>query len=333
MAEGEGGVRNILITVVTGVITAMGTIGVASMSGFFDVEKTNAASKGTIDLERLKFSNELVKGALLTTNPANSLLFYADIGLLSGISVDNVKSYAEKETARLKAGGAGTSLLPSFDTTTRNLWLDRNLLASFAPKAQPEVVDALVSTGNYLLQGFGITASANRLAMFLATIATETSGFTILVENANFSKARLLQVFPAKFDDKTAESYADRPEAILNYVYGGRLGNGPEASGDGWRFRGRGMLFITGRDAYARLSQQAGIDLLTNSDILANPHVSLLVAALYWHNAGCNELADAGDLAAVTRKINGVAMLGLEERKKYFDLGLKLLRGQATAAQ
>lgn len=195
-----GELKTMIIPLVAGVFSAIATIGAAYLGGFFDVAKTNAASIATINLQRLTFSNELVKNALATSNSANSLLFYADIGLLDGLKFDKVKEYAQRESDRLKRGDPGTSLLPSFDQAARpKLWLDRNLLSAFVPQALPVYVDALVSTGNYLLLGFGISANRQRLSAFLAQIAHETGGFTIVVENANYSKMRLLQVWPHPF--------------------------------------------------------------------------------------------------------------------------------------
>jgi predicted chitinase len=240
-----------------------------------------------MNLERLKFSNELVKNALATNNPANSLLFYADIGLLDGLTLNKVKDYAQRESERLMRGDTGTSLLPSFDQAARpKLWLDRDFFTGFTPRALPTYVDALVSTGNYLLLGFGISANPKRLSYFLAQIAHETGGFALVVEEANYSKTRLRQVWPNFFNVQNADEYANKPEKVLSLVYANRLGNGPESSGDGWKYRGRGFLQFAGRDEYERFSKETGIDLISNPDSMGDPHVSLLIAASYWYNSG-----------------------------------------------
>jgi putative chitinase len=321
-----------LPTIITSVLAAIGTIGVASMSGFFDVRKTDAAAQGTITLEKLKFSNDLVKTALASNNPGNSLLFYADIGLLEGLNNGKVKEYANNENKRLATGGDGKSVLPSFDKSARpTLWLDRDFITAFAPNAKSEIADALVSTGNYLLLGFGINSSAKRLSMFLGQIAHETNGLSLLdEEKANYSKSRLMATWPTRFDDQRATEYANKPERILNYVYSGRLGNGDEASGDGWKYRGRGLMQIVGRSNYDQLSKESGVDLIANPDIMANPHVAMLIAAAYWYNKDINKLADEDDIVGVTRKVVG-GTSGLESRKKYTELAFKLLTDKATS--
>jgi putative chitinase len=317
--------KTVIITLMAGLISAIATIGAAYLGGFFDVAKTNAVSVGSMNLERMKFSNELVKNALAANNSANSLLFYADIGLLDGLKLDKVKDYAKRESERLQRGDAGTSLLPSFDQAARpKLWLDRNFFTAFAPHALPQYIDALVSTGNYLLLGFGISASPKRLSNFLAQIHAETGGFTIVVENADYSKARLLQVWPSRFNEQTADEYANKPEKVLNFAYANRLGNGPESSGDGWKYRGRGFLQFTGRTQYERFSKETGIDLISNPDSMGDPHVSLLIAASYWYNNGLNALADEDRLEDITSKLTG-AKFGLEERKALVASILKRL--------
>lgn len=324
-ARPVGGFKTISITIVAAVISAIATIGAAYLGGFFDVAKTNAVSLGTINLERLKFSNELVKGALATNNPANSLLFYADIGLLDGLKLDKVKDYAQRERDRIKSGGSGSSLLPSFDRTARpKLWLDRDFMIALAPHGLPAYINALVSTGNYLLQGFGIDENPKRLSTFLAEIAAETDGFTDVVETANYSKDSLRRTWPTHFDEQTAEQYANKPTEILNHVYANRMGNGPEASGDGWRYRGRGFLPFVGRTSYERFSKETGIDLAGNPDIMSDPNVSLLIAASYWYNSGLNALADQDRLEDITKKIAG-GSVDLQEQKKWVDMISKLL--------
>jgi len=314
---GTGDLRTVALTLIAGVISAAATIGAAYLGGFFDVAKTNAANSGTLSLERLKFSNDLVKNALAASNSANSLLFYADIGLLEGLKADKVKEYAERESVRLKQGGTGTSLLPSFDKAARpKLWLDRDLIAAIAPRAKPAYVDALVSTGNYLFLGFGISANPKRLSNFLAQISHETGGFAVTEERANYSKARLLQVWPNLFSEQNADAYANNPEKALSLAYANKLGNGPESSGDGWKYRGRGFLQMTGRSEYERFSKETGIDLINNPDSMQDPHVSLLIAASYWYNSGLNDLADQDKIDDITKKLNG-SLAGLDERRAW----------------
>jgi putative chitinase len=325
----SGDLKAVIIPLAAGVISAAATIGAAYLGGFFDVAKTNAVSLGSINLERLKFSNDLVKTALSSDNPANSLLFYADIGLLDGLKLDNVKSYAQRESDRLKKGDIGSSLLPSFDRAARpKLWLDRDFFTSFAPHAPPQYVDAFVSTGNYLLLGFGINANTKRLSAFLAEIAYETDGFTQRVENGNYSRQRLLQVWPTFFNEQNVDAYANKPDKILSLVYANKLGNGPEASGDGWKFRGRGLLQFTGRSNYERFSKETSINLTDNPDSMNDPYVSVLVAASYWYNSGLNALADQDRVDEISKKFSGTAAPAANW-KKFADLAGKLLTAKS----
>ena len=326
--------RTAFITILAGIISAGATIGVAYLGGFFNVANTREASVGTIRLEKLKFSNDLIKNALSTTNPANSLLFYADIGLLDPDISSKVRNYAEREKKRLKEGDTGTSLLPNFSKSVPpTLRLDREFMATFAPRARPEFVNALVSSGNYLLLGFGINKTAERLAVFLAHIANETEGFTKSTEPGSYyTKTRLMLIFPNRFDAAKAEQYAGQPEKIFNYIYASRMGNGPESSGDGWRFRGRGYLQFTGRTAYERYSKEVGIDLVQNPDLMADPNVSLLIAALFWTKNGLNELADKDDLRGISRKVTGSAV-GFGDLNNWTTKAKKLLQERAVASR
>lgn len=318
-SELTGELKTVTLTLIAGLVSAAATIGAAYLGGFFDVAKTNASNVGTMNLERLKFSNELVKNALATTNSANSLLFYADIGLLDGLKIDKVKDYAQRESDRLTRGGTGTPLLPSFDKAARpKLWLDRDLLMAIAPQAKSPYVDALVSTGNYLLLGFGISANPKRLSNFLAQISYETGGFSITEERANYSKTRLLQVWPNLFNEGNADEYKNNGEKVLSLAYANKLGNGPESSGDGWKYRGRGFLQVTGRAEYERFSKETGIDLINNPDSMQDPHVSLLIAAAYWYNSGLNDLADQDKIDDITKKLNG-SHAGLADRKHWLS--------------
>lgn len=324
MPESPGIKTAVLSAVVSAVATA-GTIGVAFLGGFFQVANTKTANEGTVTLERLKFSNELVKDAIKSENATESLEFYADIGLLEGLKSEEIKKFAERERQRLREGGKGPSLLPTFDKSARPVfWLTREMVDALAPGNNEDAVDALVTTGNYILQGFEIDKTSRRLAAFLGQVAYETSGLKILEENADFSKESLLRKFPRIFDDVKAAEYAHNPERILNVVYANQLGNGGEESGDGWRYRGRGFMQIAGKANYQRIGEQVGIDLLKSPDLAGNPHVSLLIAAAYWYYAGLNDAADNYDIVAITKRINGGSN-GLEQRKRYSDAARELL--------
>lgn len=151
----------------------------------------------------------------------------------------------------------------------------------------------------------GIT-SRLQLAHFLTQGAIETLGFAVQEEDLNYKAARIKQVWPSRFaTTAAAQPYAYRPEALANKVYGGRLGNGPEASGDGWRYRGRGLFQLTGKGNYREREEETGLPLVARPEIAAEPATSVRIACLYWAKHGIGRLADADDLTAVRRRVNG----------------------------
>jgi len=161
---------------------------------------------------------------------------------------------------------------------------------------------------------------APRAAMFLAQVAAETTGLTQLEENMYYSEARIIAVWPARFAAVDAKPYAHNPEALADFVYAGRNGNGNEASGDGWLFHGRGGLMLTGRANYSAAGFSLGLpELVTYPDqVRTDATIAMRTAAWYWAQSGCNQLADAGDFEAVTRRING-GTTGLSLRTAYWQ--------------
>jgi putative chitinase len=135
-----------------------------------------------------------------------------------------------------------------------------------------------------------------------------------LEENLNYSAERLVAVWPSRFPTKAAaEPYARQPDKLANKVYANRLGNGNEASGDGWRYRGRGPIQLTGKANYEKCGAGIGEDLVRFPCLLLTPSVGLASAGWFWHTRGCNRLADEDDHRAITRIING-GQLGLDDR-------------------
>lgn len=159
-----------------------------------------------------------------------------------------------------------------------------------------------------------------RRAAFLATIAHESNGGRALEEALGYSAHRIVAVWPRRFRTlEAAEPFARRPEALANEVYAGRIGNGPPESGDGWRFRGRGLIGLTGRSNYGAAADALGLPLVTRPDLAADAAVAARVAAWWWTAHGCNELADAGDVPAWRRRVNG-GLTGLDDvRRRYED--------------
>jgi putative chitinase len=179
---------------------------------------------------------------------------------------------------------------------------------------------------NVAMVEFGIDKPV-RVAAFLAQVAHESGELTRLVENLNYSAERLQEVFRKYFTADRAREYARKPERIANYVYADRNGNGPMDSGDGWRFRGRGLLQVTGRANYQEAAEALDVDLVEQPELLERPDLAARSAGAFWRRAGCNGLADTGEFKTLTRRING-GVNGLSERLEYFArakavLGLK----------
>lgn len=157
-----------------------------------------------------------------------------------------------------------------------------------------------------------------RLAAFLAQCHAESARFTRLSENLNYmTAARLMKVWPSRF--RTAASaapYIRNPEALANLVYAGRLGNGSVGSGDGWRYRGRGLIQLTGKANYREAATALGRPYVESPNLVAEPMDACLTAAWFWQMRGCNPLADRGDIDGITRRINGPAMLDSGGRRR-----------------
>ena len=185
------------------------------------------------------------------------------------------------------------------------------------PSSDSDVVSALVSSLDTLSEKYEIN-SALRLSHFLAQTAHESGGFRVIEENLNYSADGLSKIFPKYFRDKDPNDYARQPEKIANVVYSSRMGNGDEASGDGYKFRGRGLIQLTGRSNYTSLAGDMGVDVEQVVEYLGTPEGAVESAAWFWHKNGLNKLADADDVVAVTKKING-GTIGLEDRQKHTE--------------
>ena len=185
-------------------------------------------------------------------------------------------------------------------------------------------VDAWVQPLNSAMEEWDIHTPA-RQAAFLAQILHESGELQHLVENLKYSADRLRQVWPSRFtSNEQAAVYGYNPEKIANKVYASRMGNGDEHSGDGWKFRGRGLIQLTGRQNYTKCAAALALDLLGNPDLLAQPLGAARSAAWFWSSMKLNELADnkpgvdAGEeFIKITRLING-GTIGLLSRQTYW---------------
>lgn len=158
-----------------------------------------------------------------------------------------------------------------------------------------------------------------RVAHFLAQTSHESGGYRRLEENLSYSAERLVEVWPNRFTPALAARCAHRPELIANTVYSSRMGNGEADSGDGWKYRGRGILQITGRSSYGACGEYFSLDLLNDPDRLAEDRqMAGLSAGWFWRTNGCNDLADDDDIEALTKRING-GLTGLDQRRALYE--------------
>jgi putative chitinase len=154
---------------------------------------------------------------------------------------------------------------------------------------------------------------------FLAQIIHESEIFSLTVENLNYSAIGLLKIFPTHFTSDEAKIYARNPEKIANRVYSNRMGNGDENSGDGWKFRGRGNIMITGRNEYKLLSNDLSVDFIETPELLEYSPYSIIVAGWYWNKNNLNLLADNDDIRSITHEIDG-GLNGIMARERWLGL-------------
>lgn len=175
-----------------------------------------------------------------------------------------------------------------------------------------------------MLPIFGITTVA-RVAAFIAQTAHESGGYRQLKENLNYRAESLMKTWPKRFPTLAiANQYARQPEKIANKVYADRMGNGNEASGDGWRYCGRGLIQLTGNDNYTRFADYAGIAVEDAPGYIETPRGAVHSACWFWYVNDCNTYADASDIEGLTRRING-GVIGLEDRIHHYNHAIDVL--------
>jgi putative chitinase len=191
----------------------------------------------------------------------------------------------------------------------------------------PEWADALNST----FDRFGIK-TPRQMASFIGQCGHESGNFRVLEENLNYRAATLLKLFPRTqrrvwgFTPEEAAEYERQPKKIANRIYGNRMGNRDEASGDGYRFRGRGCIQLTGSANYYHAGKALGVDFIMEPDLVATPQYAALTAGWFWDTQKLNSLAESGNMLALTKKING-GTIGLDDRIKHTNEALALFPG------
>ena len=200
------------------------------------------------------------------------------------------------------------------------------LLREICPKTKATVLAKYVQPLNTVGEHFDLFENPKRMAAFLAQIAHESGAFNFTAEGLNYSAAALSKTWPKRFPTLAiAQQYARKPEKIANKVYANRMGNGTEASGDGFKFRGRGLIQLTGKDNYTRFAKSIGKTLDQTVAFLETAEGAVASAGWYWDVNKLNVYADKGDFVGLTRRING-GIIGLADRKHHYDIALKALK-------
>ena len=170
---------------------------------------------------------------------------------------------------------------------------------------------------------WGIT-SGRDVAAFLANCAHESARFSAVEENLNYSANALVRLWPKRVSPWLAQQIARQPEQIANVVYANRMGNGDSASGDGWTYRGRGLIQITGRDNYRALAKAWGANVEISPHLVATPEGAVVSACWFWTSHGCDDLANAGQWDQLRRVVNG-GTNGLDDVLRLTDAALNYL--------
>ena len=181
-----------------------------------------------------------------------------------------------------------------------------------------------VTALNDTFSQFGIL-TPNQQAAFIGQCSHECGHFRILEENLNYRAATLMKLWPKRFPTlEIANAYAGNPKKIANMVYANRMGNRDESSGDGYRFRGRGCIQLTGHANYFHAGKALGVDFVMEPDLVATPKYAAMTAGWFWKTHGCNEVAESADWLKLTKKING-GTIGLEDRIAHTKQALEAL--------
>ena len=305
------------ISVISALVGGVASLGGAYLTGGFDVQKEQVTTKGAFDLEQQKFANSLINEALSEGSDqdrAERLIFMVDIGLFGNqLKPDQIRRYAAAEAERVESGGQGKSLLP------RSLGDVSASVASFFSGGTPALDVFTTQKAIEVLREYGALETRQGLALILANLHHESNGFRVLEEQGDYAAKILVRIFPKHYPTiEQAETDAGNAQRILNKAYGNRLGN--VDPGDGWKYRGRGFIQLTGRQNYETTGRAIGVDLVASPELAASPVVALEVALGFFttrNMQGRNliEWAHQGDAEKVRRGISGSPKYGLEWTK------------------
>jgi putative chitinase len=189
-------------------------------------------------------------------------------------------------------------------------------LCSIVPSVPVSKANEFADALNNAMREFSINTPLRQCA-FIAQTAHESMGYTAFLENLNYSANALIATWPLRFTKEIAASYARQPQKIANRAYANRIGNGDEASGDGWKYRGRGIIQITGKDNYKACGKVLNLDLVSSPELLEQTLNAFRSGTWFWNSRNLNPLADRDDFTAITKAING-GLNGLADRLKYY---------------
>jgi putative chitinase len=202
-----------------------------------------------------------------------------------------------------------------------------DLLQQLCPKTNKSVLELYATPVHEVAEYYDMYVNMNRAAGFVAQIAHESGGFNFVKENLNYGAAGLMNTFKKYFSNQEiANEYQRQPEKIANRVYANRMGNGDEASGDGYRFCGRGLIQLTGRNNYTKFAADLGISVEDTVAYLETPAGAVSSAGWFWDQNNLNQYCDSNDFVTLTKRING-GTIGLEDRQHHYQLALQLLQG------
>lgn len=195
-------------------------------------------------------------------------------------------------------------------------------LNEFFEDTNEDIIERFVEDLNTVMEFYDIN-NKKRISMFLAQVGHESGGLRTIKENLNYSADRLKVIFPKYFRGIDPTPFARNPEKIANRVYASRMGNGDEASGDGFRYCGRGLIQLTGKSNYQAFAQDMGWTLEEATEAMGTEEGACWSAGWFWDSRELNQLADKGDILTVTKKING-GTIGLEDRKSHYEAALEI---------